>query len=1216
MSGDPHVAPSGRALLLTANWGCARPPHPFFVVSMEASSGVVVVQTHRRSLGLGWHALSFLALAWVHTAKALSQPACSLNYALDVADTHLSKAQTAIASCQNHTAQGAACVAACQAFALAETFPSCQEKTSFSEKPKPPCRALCTQYANACGQLDTALSCQALPTDSGECTLGPAALDEVTRRKLASPSDVEISAEWSPAAVETYKAHAQTCEPGLRASLFHAGTPYTLCPSKTDVDCGTVDTPPAASTSKCGIWLRSLTTMRGGLWESVWRVPLSKTVLLSFINAGVTDDSALVKALPAGTAVCAFGRLYDLPKRLLERLSAEDVLNEQGLSQLVVRSPKYEGSMFDAAQVIVKRFSYSTFVPHASGGPCASSAAPGARADKPIVRPTPQLIPARDMTYYNAWGFRWLSMSASWPGGRVAHYPFHGCEQFGSSAGSVNSNITCASPPFRMMLSNGKAGPFHYNLFLTTSHARAGQTSLKASNDKEGISLTLNAEAAPGAKVALNTTASASAGSDGKVAVAVSLPALLKGGGVDGVEITVDGIIYRVTVHYRPPERSLPFGAFCQHDKECISDQCDSETHACVAGGFGTACGGDFMCQSTRCDQFDGPVAQALAKRERILLDSEDAHHSVDEYKQSYALRRRWLQTSTGVRTSVAAATVISIAALGYNGTCGPAPINFACSKNEHCLSSRCANGKCVSAILGMPCTTDSDCISLKCNASAVCDRAPLNGVCDFQFGGRDCITDSCVDVTFKQAKPSDGESITTAFACGPAEIGYRCASDEECMSGNCGNSVVRRCEEGAFGAHCTEHVQCQSLNCNLAQRQCSKVIFGGECENDSECISAHCVMNETRGKKTCEKSKRNGPCLGNSDCFSNADGTRFTTCILSEQGSGVCGPSPFGLFCEIDADCITGNCDSGICSQGRYGAYCEGGEECMSGSCGENGSCGPSGVGNECSLNAGCTSNYCDLQADSGPVCSLAPYKNACTGNDQCMSTVCDIKTSTCGAGPVGVPCSSNEMCMSGRCSEANLKCSTKPYNSLCTEDGECRSQNCDLTRGAIASYPAGTGLCGLSLPGRDCKDDAECTTDVCSTKGAATPLARDANLTSAPPITSCEGIECMGMCDVRTRFGSECSKNADCLSHECDTTRRTCSQSAPGYPCRRDFDCVTDSCLADGTCALRGFGTVCAAHDECMGGNCMLETNTSDVQRCAPPNATNTTTTTTLFL
>ena len=248
--------------------------------------------------------------------------------------------------------------------------------------------------------------------------------------------------------------------------------------------------------------------------------------------------------------------------------------------------------------------------------------------------------------------------------------------------------------------------------------------------------------------------------------------------------------------------------------------------------------------------------------------------------------------------------------------------------------------------------------------------------------------------------------------------------------------------------------------------------------------------------------------------------------------------------------------------------------------------------------------------------MCSLAPYKNACTGNDQCMSTVCDIKTSTCGAGPVGVPCSSNEMCMSGRCSEANLKCSTKPYNSLCTEDGECRSQNCDLTRGAIASYPAGTGLCGLSLPGRDCKDDAECTTDVCSTKGAATPLARDANLTSAPPITSCEGIECMGMCDVRTRFGSECSKNADCLSHECDTTRRTCSQSAPGYPCRRDFDCVTDSCLADGTCALRGFGTVCAAHDECMGGNCMLETNTSDVQRCAPPNATNTTTTTTLFL
>ena len=127
----------------------------------------------------------------------------------------------------------------------------------------------------------------------------------------------------------------------------------------------------------------------------------------------------------------------------------------------------------------------------------------------------------------------------------------------------------------------------------------------------------------------------------------------------------------------------------------------------------------------------------------------------------------------------------------------------------------------------------------------------------------------------------------------------------------------------------------------------------------------------------------------------------------------------------------------------------------------------------------------------------------------------------------------------------------------------------------------------------------------------GYGTPLTIDANVTTAPPMSTCEEAGCMGLCDQRQRFGSECTSDADCLSANCDPMRKTCAQSAPGYPCRRFSDCATDLCLSDGLCALRKSGDPCFASLECASEACEFpagfdEFNATDVGvfgTCAPP-------------
>ena len=291
----------------------------------------------------------------------------------------------------------------------------------------------------------------------------------------------------------------------------------------------------------------------------------------------------------------------------------------------------------------------------------------------------------------------------------------------------------------------------------------------------------------------------------------------------------------------------------------------------------------------------------------------------------------------------------------------------------------------------------------------------------------------------------------------------------------------------------------------------------------------------------------------GNADCAGDRE------CETGES-DGKCNP---GSQCAKDADCASGVCgDNRLCLP----ATCSNGEQDgdeTGPDCG--GSC-PKCVGEPCSENEHCTTNYCKNKACASPSCTDKVKNGTETGND------CGGECSPC---PTGEGCVRDADCETGRCDGGT--CADLP--ATCN-DGEKNGSETDIDCGG-----SDCGACPLD---RTCKEDGDCLSSFCNFGVCNRPTCDDMIQNQGESDEDCGGDACPA-CPV----GKACEGNNDCQSGRCasgscvscsDGTKNggetgtdcggPCAACAEGETCESDGDCASERCT-NGTCTSCNDGT-----------------------------------------
>ncbi|MDH5716766.1 MAG: DUF4215 domain-containing protein [Spirochaetia bacterium] len=417
----------------------------------------------------------------------------------------------------------------------------------------------------------------------------------------------------------------------------------------------------------------------------------------------------------------------------------------------------------------------------------------------------------------------------------------------------------------------------------------------------------------------------------------------------------------------------------------------------------------------------------------------------------------------------------------------------------------------------------------------------------------------------------------------------------ETCDDGNTaddGNGCSGTCLF-SDGQVCTANAQCNSGVCDLAANGSStceaanvcgngiidagEVCDDGNLADDSNGCAASClyIIGET--------------CTANTDCDS-------TVCDLAVNGSSTC---------EAVNTCGNGSVEAGeVCDDGNQaddlngcaasclyiiGETCTANADCDSSACdlGTNGSttCEASNV---CGNGIVDTGEGCDdgNQADDGNGCNETCFLNdgqACTGNAECNSTVCDLAvngSSTCemanwcGNGVI----ETGEVCDDGNTADDANGCSS---GCLFTDGEVCASASDCLNVCDLAIY--GSGLCE---PLNTCGNGTVDAGEVCDDGN----LADDANGCAA----SCLYID-----------GETCTGSAECDSTVCDLAVNGSSTCEAANTCGNgtvdagevcdDGNTADDANGCAATC-LFIIGETCTASADCDSNACDLGVNGSN--------------------
>ncbi|KAF8069684.1 grtp1a [Scenedesmus sp. PABB004] len=310
-------------------------------------------------------------------------------------------------------------------------------------------------------------------------------------------------------------------------------------------------------------------------------------------------------------------------------------------------------------------------------------------------------------------------------------------------------------------------------------------------------------------------------------------------------------------------------------------------------------------------------------------------------------------------------------------GVCDLGSRNEGCNGDSDCITGRCTgvtSKSCGPAWPKSSCRNDTDCVTDKCIAGT-CRLGSRDKGCGSNI---DCWSGSCTGVP----------GFTT---CGPGGATLRCRSDNDCKTGKCLNiandngDMLGTCQLGSRDQGCNWDGDCATGRCTGGS--CGPGKAGGRCRSDNDCIGKMCgnYQSHPLGPTLGTCAPRNDRCYTNYDCHSgrcqsgNADTRTLGNCEKSRRDGS----------CAWDGECYTLRCT------------------------GNPGSCGPGGLLARCAEDRECLSNVCYLpewvpdsitidgqQVKKMPLwpgqrgwCRTSQYKQGCMQNSDCCSKSC-----TCG--------------------------------------------------------------------------------------------------------------------------------------------------------------------------------------------------------------------------
>lgn len=313
----------------------------------------------------------------------------------------------------------------------------------------------------------------------------------------------------------------------------------------------------------------------------------------------------------------------------------------------------------------------------------------------------------------------------------------------------------------------------------------------------------------------------------------------------------------------------------------------------------------------------------------------------------------------------------------------------------------------------------------------------------------------------------TQGPATTTSVTTGGFANGVNCASDTECSSGHCVQSVccdtscTGKCEacDGVSGtsgkcrrlpqgtlcadATCTRDTQVTG-QCNGVAADCQTVVVAckmgcdgptcrGNCANDSQCKSdeyclgaGQCVKKQAKGA-SCGAANEcaSGLCVDGVCCDSGCTEPCMACNVVGS--SGTCSVVPDGT--AAPADCGTSepfSCGyNGTCNGDGGCAYYPQSQSCAPGSCAN----GTMTAERFCSGSGACKPGV--TTGCGAYVCDVASCRTNCSGQDHCAPPFACSAAGIC-ALPLGAPCNDASQCASQSCFDG--VCCNAVCNNFCT--------------------------------------------------------------------------------------------------------------------------------------------------------------------------------------
>ncbi|CAM4725781.1 unnamed protein product [Leuciscus chuanchicus] len=493
---------------------------------------------------------------------------------------------------------------------------------------------------------------------------------------------------------------------------------------------------------------------------------------------------------------------------------------------------------------------------------------------------------------------------------------------------------------------------------------------------------------------------------------------------------------------------------------------------------------------------------------------------------------------------------------LGFRCRCRQGFTGARCEINiDECSSNPCLHGFCYDAVdsfyclcnpgyAGVRCEQDiNDCASNMCENNSTCVDLHLsyNCLCVPGWEGEFCQweTNECSSNPCKNNGTCVDLLNTYRCMCPHGWTGLDCGVDvKECSSSPCLN-----------GAHCVESDIPGEFSCT-----CPPFFTGPLCEQHYD---------------PCDL--RHNPCLHNSTCRAQSDGTALCVCQVGFEGTR----------CEIDGDdCVSrpcqnqGRCVDGVnsyscfCKPGFSGRHCEEDiNECASNPCQNRGVCQDLVNGFQCNCVPGYFGTLCNLdinECEASPclhdsVCINKPGGFICVCRSGFSGKWCELNVDECKSNP----CRNNGRCIDG----------LNGYQCVCSRG--FMGYHCERNIDECSSNPCVHGSCLDEIDAYICQCEVGWTGHRCEIN-----------------FNECEAHPCLngGSCvDLLDKYACICADGF--TGKNCDIDQNVCLQTSLNFSlCFNGGTCV-DGPGANFTCScLPGFvGDFCEVEmNECCSEPC----------------------------